>query len=452
MRAINRLLKSRKPSSQRALVTIIKSLFANSEQGVWYDPSDMSTLYQDAAGTIPVTAVEQPVGLMLDKSKGLVQTDVTTLSTWVGPAIGGAAFNTQNVGLVKKVGTYYILSAEVSEYSGTGTVGFVGTDFGGSPVPSRSNNGLIFAIVLASSDIETRVFTRSTNTCKFTNISVRELPGKHASQTTATSRPVLSARVNLLTKTEDFSDSNWAWGNKLTYEAASAPNGENTATKLTTAADVIAARSFTAVATSFEYVIYLKTGAGFTPTALVRNTTTALNLITVRTTSVSGSNQYGSWDVISLDGGWKKIKITVTGGISTGNGLVFYFGNTGLVPIGSYWYIWHPDIRPTNTGVNIPDYQRVNTDTDYDTAGFPKYLKYDMVDDVSIVKFPNALGSNCTITRGSVGGSSTILTGQTIGDTYNVSTTHSGLIILNRSMTETETKNVTKYLYQKGTR
>lgn len=44
------------------------SLFAAGEQGVWYDPSDISTLFQDAAGTIPVTAVGQPVGKMLDKS------------------------------------------------------------------------------------------------------------------------------------------------------------------------------------------------------------------------------------------------------------------------------------------------------------------------------------------------------------------------------------------------
>jgi hypothetical protein len=44
------------------------SLFSAGEQGVWYDPSDLSTLYQDAAGTIPVTATGQPVGRMLDKS------------------------------------------------------------------------------------------------------------------------------------------------------------------------------------------------------------------------------------------------------------------------------------------------------------------------------------------------------------------------------------------------
>lgn len=46
----------------------ISDLFANGEQGVWYDPSDLSTMFQDAAGTIPVTGIEQPVGLILDKS------------------------------------------------------------------------------------------------------------------------------------------------------------------------------------------------------------------------------------------------------------------------------------------------------------------------------------------------------------------------------------------------
>jgi len=43
-------------------------LFSSGEQGAWYDPSDFSTMFQDSAGTTPVTAVEQPVGLILDKS------------------------------------------------------------------------------------------------------------------------------------------------------------------------------------------------------------------------------------------------------------------------------------------------------------------------------------------------------------------------------------------------
>lgn len=44
------------------------TLFTSGEQGVWYDPSDLSTMYQDSAGTIPITALEQPVGRINDKS------------------------------------------------------------------------------------------------------------------------------------------------------------------------------------------------------------------------------------------------------------------------------------------------------------------------------------------------------------------------------------------------
>ena len=46
----------------------VASLFAAGENGAWYDPSDLSTLFQDSDGTIPVTAAGQPVGRMLDKS------------------------------------------------------------------------------------------------------------------------------------------------------------------------------------------------------------------------------------------------------------------------------------------------------------------------------------------------------------------------------------------------
>jgi hypothetical protein len=42
------------------------ALFAGT-QGVWYDPSDLSTVFQDAAGTI-AGAVDQPVGRILDIS------------------------------------------------------------------------------------------------------------------------------------------------------------------------------------------------------------------------------------------------------------------------------------------------------------------------------------------------------------------------------------------------
>lgn len=46
----------------------IPPLFANDEPGVWYDPSDLDTLFQDTAGTIPVTTAGQTVARMNDRS------------------------------------------------------------------------------------------------------------------------------------------------------------------------------------------------------------------------------------------------------------------------------------------------------------------------------------------------------------------------------------------------
>ena len=42
---------------------------------IWYDPQDLTTMYQDAQGTLPMYRpgtglVDPPVGLMLDKSGG----------------------------------------------------------------------------------------------------------------------------------------------------------------------------------------------------------------------------------------------------------------------------------------------------------------------------------------------------------------------------------------------
>jgi len=109
------------------------TLFGASDQGVWYDPSDFSTLFQDSAGTTPVTALEQPVGLMLDKSGR----------------------------------------------------------------------------------------------------------GNHATQPTATSRPVVSARVNLLTKTEQFDDAVWSPSTRIvvTPNDTISPNGLQTADKIAETAD-----------------------------------------------------------------------------------------------------------------------------------------------------------------------------------------------------------------------
>ena len=44
------------------------SLFSAGEQGIWLDPSDLTTMFTDRAGTTPVTTPGQTVGKRLDKS------------------------------------------------------------------------------------------------------------------------------------------------------------------------------------------------------------------------------------------------------------------------------------------------------------------------------------------------------------------------------------------------
>jgi uncharacterized protein YqfB (UPF0267 family) len=76
----------------------------------------------------------------------------------------------------------------------------------------------------------------------------------------------------------------------------------------------------------------------------------------------------------------------------------------------------------------------------------PPRSVFDGIDDVHVVSFPSSLGSNCTIGRSLPGVGAQILTAQTIGTSYNVNVTDSGLVIVNRSLTAGETAGLTSYL------
>lgn len=258
------------------------SLFAQGEPGVWYDPSDFSTMFQDSAGTVPVTAVEQPVGRILDKSGR----------------------------------------------------------------------------------------------------------GNHATQVTATSRPVLSARVNLLTKTEQFDDAAWTkTGATVNANAVVAPDGTMTAEKLvedtsTGAHQIGQGSTFTTI--RLRQSCYVKSAernsVSFNFAGKVR---ISFDLLSNAVTVAAGSLAAGEFAQIQDDvGGWKRVVIELDGGF--GRALVAQVENasrsvsyTGDGTSGIY--IWGASLVPVNQA-HLP-YQRVNTATDYDTAGFPHYLRFDGVDD-----------------------------------------------------------------------
>lgn len=57
------------------------SLFVGGFDGGWYDPSDLTTLFQDVLGTMPITATGQSVALIKDKSgNGHDFSEATSLS------------------------------------------------------------------------------------------------------------------------------------------------------------------------------------------------------------------------------------------------------------------------------------------------------------------------------------------------------------------------------------
>ncbi|MGP1680839.1 MAG: hypothetical protein ACTS8S_00740 [Giesbergeria sp.] len=103
-------------------------LFGSGEQGAWYDPSDLPTLFQDTAGTAPVTAVEQAVALMLDKSgRGNHASQATSTKRFlysrrVNLLVGSTTLATQSI--TTRAAGYKIV------FSGTGSVTLSGTATG----------------------------------------------------------------------------------------------------------------------------------------------------------------------------------------------------------------------------------------------------------------------------------------------------------------------------------
>ena len=281
----------------------VAGMFGSGEQGAWYDPSDLSTLYQDAAGTIPVTAVGQPVGKILDKSGR----------------------------------------------------------------------------------------------------------GNHATQSTTTSRPTLSARVNMLTKTEQFNDSTvWATAGRATITAndATAPDGTLTADRITETVDYSTHRvfqlfSFQPNTTYTASVCWKKGTRRWVWIAFQTDSSPTTQIIqwfdldtaTLGSSSTGAGGTQGSKvaaSITALGNDWYRCSLTAAFGatVTSFSSIGFYTGVSNTDRLNSYAgstseynWLWGADIRAANESANLPAYQRVNTDTDYDTAGFPYYLLFDGVDD-----------------------------------------------------------------------
>lgn len=210
-------------STSKTLNQLIKSLFANNEQGFAYDPNDLTTMYQAAAGTVPVTGAGQAVGLMLDKSKGLAHGSElntndfsTNLDGWgfgasvdavIDNAEARVAFNGVYGGgsaswlrLLSRhqAGRLYFISFDATHVSGGDLQ--VGISYTvGKTVLASQNAGVkqrySFTGLRTVSESMIATFGATTvgSVWKINNVSVKELLGNHAYQTTSSMRPLLVA-------------------------------------------------------------------------------------------------------------------------------------------------------------------------------------------------------------------------------------------------------------------
>ena len=356
-----------------ALFNTPASLFTTGVNGAWYDPSDWNTLFQDAAGTTPVTAVGQPVGLMLDKSKGLVLgPELVTNGDFSNGATGWALVNTtvsssQLVfsGAVGSTATQSGIFSSGKNYKFTldvaRTVGTIYVLAGGNVVLTRTVSGTVSFIATGVSAGSLQ-FLSNDFIGSVDNISVREIPGNHAFNPSGNSAnfPVLSARYNLLTKTEEIGGSAWPTKNgSFSLNAESGPTGSNTATLITaTDADPYVYQSVTLSAAPHVFSVWVR---GFGSSVGKSGTLRC------------GSNASALYQITA---NWQLFTFAFTASAGTQNaGVEFPEG----AAVGDQVYLWGADLRVANDALNQPAYQRVNTATDYDTVGFKPYLSFNGV-------------------------------------------------------------------------
>lgn len=195
-------------------------LFSEGQQGAWYDPSDLATLFEDAVGSDPVTADNDMTGLALDKHLGLelgpelvtngtFDTDVngwqitTTYPTFTIASVNGhlrmeggnpsgTTYGAKQDMAFQQGKTYQLsfdlISGPTNRYVRVLDVsgGVVRSLAVGSDIGIGTNN-LIFTAQSNESGLSFEVFRDGV--AEWDNISVRELPGNHATQDTTAAKP-----------------------------------------------------------------------------------------------------------------------------------------------------------------------------------------------------------------------------------------------------------------------
>ena len=381
-------------------------LFAQNEPGFMFTPQDITTLYQDRAGTTPVTAVGQSVGLRLSKDQGLRQGPERgaaltfagwTVSSGVTVSGGVATFSSaaQNSNAYNVVGTVeagktYRVSLTVSSYvSGTAALLLPG----GSGRGAITSNGTFTGVYTAGSTGVIYLWAQgaSNNTFVISNYSVRELAGNHEVAINDAARGVYGREPkggtrNALRYTEQFDNAAWTKsGSTISANAVAGPDGATTADKLVETAT-----------TSEHLVSAVNIGSGQKTASIyfkaAERTQAAIYFYNATNGVVASYFDLSSGTVISgagvietVGGGWYRCSLTRT---ATVNDNVYFCaavgGNTTyLGSTSSGIYIWGAQLE---LGSTATAYQRVVSQYDVTEAGVAScyYVQTDGVDDAYV--------------------------------------------------------------------
>ncbi len=373
------------PATLRAL------LFGQNEPGFAFEPRDITTLYQDRAGTTPVTAAGQSVGLRLDKSKGLAlgveRGAALTLPGWTvtsGVTVSGgvAAFssaaqnsNAYNVVGTVEVGKTYRVNLTVSSYvSGTAALLLPG----GSGRGAITSNGTFTGIYTASSTGVIYLWAQgaSNNTFVISDYSVRELAGTHEVAINDASRGIYgwmpkTGRRNLLTYSEQFD--NAAWNKTISTTVAAnavvAPDGTATADTVTSggaAGYIYPSTAIFAAAggATYTYSTYIKAGTATSIQLLVAATATYTGTFNLSTGVASTITPNTTVSMADAGSGWYRCVITCAAVANT----VYTEAQIGRVGLGLTFSIWGAQLE---LGSTATAYQRVASNYDITEAGVP---------------------------------------------------------------------------------
>ena len=398
-----------------------RALFASGEAGVWYDPSDLTTMFQDDTSGAPAV-IGQPVGTMLDKSQGLklgseviTNGDFAADSDWTkgtGWSIAGGVavadeVTSQNLrqnGVALEENKVYSVTFTIVSISAGSVLG----RFGGTPaVDSVAFNAAgTYTFFLRANDTNTSFMLRGQGgfTGTVDNVSVKEILGNHAIQTTSVDRPVLARHPeggirNLLSYTQEFDD--WSKSNAtVTANQATAPDGTNTGYKVN---ETAATTSHYIFQSGFTFTL----GEEYTQSVYAKAGTN--NIVQVLGTSaVFGSQAWANFDLFdgtigskgnataaaiqSVGEGWYRCSITITATATSGGS----GGLTALVPLKTSLRVFSYEGNPSKhiyawgaqleLGSTATQYQYVTDDLRYDItepfgANSLNYLKFDGTSD-----------------------------------------------------------------------